>query len=236
MIQRLNGLNYNDISINNKKALFYSIEFAKLQSTTFKNSYIQNFINDCNMAYEGEDSMTCAAGAIERFWLMLIPACTTIISMEGQDEELINMYNTLIGILTYNKDVYINEYIKDWYVLHKNTSDNKFVNVSEEDIKQNLKTFVLEKFPENDKAYVEAKLNEIIPVLSFEEDDFMYNGGRRKRRAKNATKKQKSIKRNKTKSKSKTNKQRKSKSKKVTKKRKTIRRNNKTNKRKHRKQ
>jgi len=235
MTQRLDGLNYNDISINNKKALFYAIEFAKLQSNQFKNSYIKNFINDCNEAYEGEDGLTCALGAIERFWMMLIPACTTIISMEGEDDELINMYNTLIGILTYNKDVYINQYIKDWYVLHKNTGDNKFVNMSEDDIKENLKTFVLEKFPENDKAYVQEKLNEIIPALSFDEDDFVYNGGKRRRTSKNKTK---TKKHNKTKSKSKTNKKRKltSKSKKVTKKRKTIKRNNKTKRRKIRKQ
>jgi hypothetical protein len=232
MTQRLDGLNYNDISINNKKALFYAIEFAKLQSYEFKDSYIKNFINDCNQAYEGEDGLTCAAGAIERFWIMLIPACKIIISMEAQDEDLINTYTTLIGILTYVKDVYINQYIKDWYVLHKNTGDNKFVNMSEDDIKENLKTFVLEKFPENDKEYVQEKLNEIIPALTFDEDDFVYNGGK-KRRSKNKTK---TKKHNKTKSKSKTNKKRKPKSKKVTKKRKTVRRNSKTKKRKPRKQ
>ena len=233
MTQRLDGLNYNDFSINYKKALFYSIEFAKLQSNQFKNDYIKNFIKDCNEAYEGEDGLTCAAGAIERFWMMLIPACTLITSMQGQDEDLINTYTTLIGILTYVKDVYINQYIKDWYVLHKNTGDNKFVNMSEDDIKENLKTFVLEKFPENDKAYVEEKLNEIIPALSFDEDDFVYNGGKKRRRSKNKTKKRKTIKRNnKIKSKSKTNKKRKSKSKKITKKRKTIRPNNKTKRRK----
>ena len=219
MTQRLDGLDYNDFSINYKKALFYSIEFAKLQSYEFKDSYINNFINDCNQAYEGEDGLTCALGAIERFWFMLIPACKIIISMEGQHDELINMYNTLIGILTYNKDVYINQYIKDWYVLHKNTGDDKFVNMSEDDIKENLKTFVLEKFPENDKAYVEEKLNEIIPALSFDEDDFVYNGGRRRISKKNKNK-TKTKKHKKTKSKSKTNK-----------KRKTIRRNNKTKKR-----
>ena len=235
MTQRLDGLNYNDFSINYKKALFYSIEFAKLQSYEFKDSYIKNFINDCNEAYEGEDGLTCALGAIERFWIILIPACKIIISMEGQDEDLINMYTTLIGILTYVKDVYINQYIKDWYVLHKNTGDNKFVNMSEDDIKENLKTFVLEKFPENDKEYVKEKLNEIIPALSFDEDDFVYNGGKKRRTSKNKTK---TKKHNKTKSKSKTNKKRKlkSKSKKVTKKRKTIKRNNKTKRRKIRKQ
>lgn len=231
MRQRLNRLNYNDISINNKKALFYAIEFAKLQSEEFKDSYTQNFINDCNHAYEGKHGLTCAFGAIERFWTMLIPACKIIISMEGQDEDLINMYNTLIGILTYNKDVYINQYIKDWYVLHKNTGDDKFVNMSEDDIKENLKTFVLEKFPENDKVYVEEKLNEIIPVLSFDEDDFVYNGGRKRSKNKTKTKKDK-----KNKSKSKTNKNRKTKVKKLTKKRKRIRRNNKTKRRNPRKQ
>ena len=235
MTERLNRLNYNDISINNKKALFYAIEFAKLQSYEFKDSYIKNFINDCNRAYEGEDGMTCAAGAIERFWIMLIPACKIIISMEGQDDELINMYTTLIGILTYNKDVYINQYIKDWYVLHKNTGDDKFVNMSEDDIKENLKTFVLEKFPENDKAYVEEKLNEIIPALTFDEDDFVYNGGRKRRISKNKNK-TKTKKHKKTKLKSKTNKKRRPQAKKVTKKRKTIKRNSKTKRCKARKQ
>ena len=238
MTQRLDRLNYNDISINHKKALYYSIEFAKLQSNQFKNSYIQNFINDCNRAYEGEDGLTCALGAIERFWMMLIPACTTIISIEGEDDELINMYKTLIGILTYNKDVYINQYIKDWYILHKNTGNDKFVNMSEDDIKENLKIFVLEKFPENDKAYVVEKLNEIIPALSFDEDDFVYNGGRKRRKSKNKTKKRKTnVKKvtirsnNKIKSKSKTNKKRKTRTKKV-----TVRRNNKTKRRNPRKQ
>ena len=236
MTQRLNRLNYNDISINNKKALFYAIEFAKLQSYEFKDSFIKNFINDCNRAYEGDNGMTCAAGAIERFWFMLIPACTTIISMEGEDDELINMYNTLIGILTYNKDVYINQYIKDWYVLHKNTGNDKFVNMSEDDIKENLKTFVLEKFPENDKAYVQEKLNEIIPALSFDEDDFVYNGGRKRITSKKNKNKTKTKKHKKIISKSKTNKKRRPEAKKVTKKRKTIRRNNKTKRRNPRKQ
>jgi hypothetical protein len=115
--------------------------------------------------------------------------------------------------------------------MNKNTGNDKFVNMSEDDIKENLKTFLLEKFPENDKAYVEEKLNEIIPVLSFDEDDFVYNGGRKRRRSKNKTKKDK-----KSKSKSKTNKNRKPKVKKLTKTRKTIRRNNKTKRRNPRKQ
>jgi hypothetical protein len=92
----------------------------------------------------------------------------------------------------------------------------------------------LEKFPENDKEYVQEKLNEIIPALTFDEDDFVYNGGK-KRKSKN---KSKTNKKRKTKLKSKTNKKRKpkSKSKKVTKKRKTVRRNSKTKRRKPRKQ
>lgn len=52
----------------------------------------------------------------------------------------------------------------------------------------------------NDKEYVEEKLNEIIPALSFDQDDFVYNGGKKeedqkiKRRQKNIIKPNQKVK------------------------------------------
>jgi hypothetical protein len=73
----------------------------------------------------------------------------------------------------------IPEYIKEWYQLHKHGSENAFAPASTRDDKrQNLKDYLLHKFPDEDKL-IEDKISEIADNIGYDDDDFMFGGRRR---------------------------------------------------------
>jgi hypothetical protein len=65
MNERLNGLDYNNLSPNVKNSIFNCLNYVKSQSPIFKKTYVETFIKDCVHAYEGADGMSCVNGALE---------------------------------------------------------------------------------------------------------------------------------------------------------------------------
>ena len=178
MEERLGYLNYDDFPIQLRDSIFYVLEYVDRQPIEFKEMYVNTFIKDCVQAYEvdGEnnDGMTCAAGALERIVMSLVPACV----MDENNEN----YKRLIDIIIANPSVLIPEYIKDWYKLHKTGTPGAFPpGTTEEEKKNDLKNYLLEKFPEY-STLIDAKIMEISDNIGYEDDDFMYGGKKGRKR------------------------------------------------------
>jgi surface protein len=199
MDERLGYINYGVFSESIRDSIFYVLEYVEQQPNEFKEMYASTFIQDCVHAYEGDEGMTCAAGAVERIIFSLVPACTTNKNNEN--------YKTIIDIITANPSTLIPEYIKDWYKLHKTGSADAFPpGTSQEEKKNDLRNYLLAKFPE-EETLINDKIVKISDNIGYEDDDFMYGGKRKgKRRTKKIrkvkkTRKNKNIVKNKTKNK-----------------------------------
>ena len=177
MNERLNSVNYSEKSILLRNSIFYSLEYVKIQPIAFKQMYVETFLKDCINAYNGEDGMSCALGAIERIVMSLIPACQAV---EGENEQ----YNTIIAIIIANPSALIPEYIRDWYKLHKNGTPEAFPSGTTPEIKkENLRKYLLAKFPD-ELVLINEKIIEIADNVGYDEDDFdiRYGGKTKKRR------------------------------------------------------
>ena len=176
MRERLNELNYTQKSDLVRQSILYSLSYVLAQPTAFKKIYVDTFLQDCIHAYDGAllaATMTCANGALERIIFSLLPACAT-------DEEKED-YKKIIGIITANPQVLIIEYIKDWYKLHKTGTPSAFPNgTTEEQMKNDLRRFLLEKLPGEDEL-IDQKISEYADNIGYEPDDFTYEGGKRRK-------------------------------------------------------
>jgi len=169
------------------------------QPATFKEMYVETFLQDCIHAYEN-DGMTCANGALERIILSLVPACAT--DEENED------YKIIIGII--NPKVLIIEYIKDWYKSHTTETDTAFPDGTTKEYKrQDLSSFLLKKLP-NENVLIDKIIKEYADNIGYEPDNFMYGGKRKTRKIRKTLKVRKPRKIRKTKrNKKRTNKVRK---------------------------
>jgi len=177
--ERLQGLEYSEKSPLLLDSIINSLEYVKTQPSVFKKMYVEAFVKDCVHAYEGNDGMTCAAGALERIIFSLVPACKT--NPANPD------YTTLIIIIS-GPDLIIQSII-DWYKSHnpKNVGAVAFPEgTSIEAKKADLRQYLLGLYPD---------LPELIDKLiishadSIGYDDFTYGGkGRNTRRHKTKNK------------------------------------------------
>jgi uncharacterized protein YjbI with pentapeptide repeats len=173
MSQRLRLLDYKSFPPKMLQSIFYALQYVKKQSSEFKDMYVETFISDCVNAYNGQHGMTCAAGALERIIMSLVPACTADSTPENQE---------LLAIITANPNVLIPQYIQDWYKLHKKGTEGEFPTGTTEEYKKNdLKQFLLGYFP-NEENLITEKISEIADNIGYDDDDFLY-GGRKKRNA-----------------------------------------------------
>lgn len=189
MNERLRNLDYSIFSENQLHSIFYALQYVLVQSTEFQKVYVDTFIQDCVHAYNGDDGMTCAQGALERIVISLVNACQFVQSSKGETEE----YQTLVAIITANPEKLISEYIRDWYKLHKTGTDGAFPpTTTEKEKKADLKAYLLELFPE-EESLINMQIRDVADIIGYEEDDFMYGGKRRKSNRKNVRKTRKSV-------------------------------------------
>ena len=186
MNERLTNLNFQEISQLICENIFYVLHYVSQQPKLFQEMYIESFLKDCINAYDGNNGMTCAMGGLERITFSLVPACTT--NPDNKD------YQSIISIITANPNELIPEYIKDWYQLHKTgTSDAFSSKTTEEEKRENLKSYLLTKFP-NENELIDKKIIEYADVIGYDEESFKYGGKKTKRKTKK-TKKRKTKKR-----------------------------------------
>ena len=218
MVSHLNGLNFRQLSPVLLEAIYYTLEFVKRQPLEFKNSYLSPFLSDCVNAYEGPRSsrMSCAGGILEQMVYSLYPACESEISKKDTsmateinkkrkfgEEETDNAYNEIVQIFQSNPVVLCPLYIKEWYQIYNIANKAKnpgFYRKSDEEKKQILRAYLLEKLPDQEEL-IDSNIAEYTDAIGLDEDSFTYGGKRRtiKRTRKRARKSRKSIRKKKTK-------------------------------------
>jgi surface protein len=172
MTERLNDLNYSEKSPLILNSIFYTIEYVKLQSNEFKTIYVSTFVAECVTAYNGEDGMTCALGALERIVISLLNACQSILSSGKENAD----YEQIVAIIAANPEKLIPEYIRDWYKIHKTGTAEAFpAGTTVEQKKADLKRYLLDNFPDSGEL-INAKIAEIADNIGYDDDDFMYGG------------------------------------------------------------
>ena len=185
MTQRLDGVNYTDMSPLLLDSIYYTLNYIDKQSIPFKDNYVNTFIQECVQAYEGEGAiaMTCATGALERIVNSLVTPCELLISSEPEeDDDTKTQCELLKSIISYNPKKLVIEYINDWYKLH--TKEPFPEGTSEDEKRDDLKTYLLDKLP-GQTELIDSNLE----YLDFEDDAFQYIGGKRKTRKRQSKKK-----------------------------------------------
>jgi hypothetical protein len=194
----LKRFNYSEKSRLLRNAILRTLAYVKIQPKDFKQMYIETFVNDCVHAYEGPSGMTCAAGALERIFFSLVPACST--EPENPD------YITLKQIITANPTELITTSIKDWYILHNSTNqDNDIFHAkTTPEKKADLRNYLLGLYP-NKTALIDNLIITYADSIGYDTGDFTFtNGGKRRnsrkrrKRQKNKTKKRQKNKTRKT--------------------------------------
>lgn len=175
LVERLAGLDYSVMSPVLLEAVLYSIKYATRQPPTFRDNYVKAFLKDCVEAYNGDDGMTCAGGALERVIMSFVPACVAMQTTEDNHPD----YENLLKII--NAAKLIEEYVLEWYKLHKNGTENEFPEQTTEDEKKaNLRAYLLQKLTEEDEL-VERTIVKYADELGFDKEVFVYGGRRRPR-------------------------------------------------------
>lgn len=174
MNQRLNHLNYSEQSSLILQSIVNTLEYVKLQPHDFTKIYVETFIQECVTAYEGVEGMTCSTGALERIIMSLIAPCTILLSTNPD-------YQKLVDIIVANPAKLIPEYIHDWYKLHNKNKEGQFSpGTTIESKRENLKQFLLNKFPDEIEL-IEEQMSIIADNLGYEDDVFEYEGGKKRK-------------------------------------------------------
>jgi surface protein len=210
--ERLQNFDYNNISPNLRLSIYYALKYVLEQPTEFINIYIISYTYDCINAYNGAnvlENMTCINGAIERLILSIVPAATSVLSIEPIPTGAnIDDYTELISIINATpKDKLIKQYIHAWYKEHNITNNDETNNLNSFSLnerKANLRKYLLNKFHINEEneeneeneliSLINAKITETETNIGFEDDSFMYGGKKRKtkKKKKNKSKSKKS--------------------------------------------
>jgi hypothetical protein len=175
MNERLTNLHYQSLSPVIRESIFYALEYVKTKSSTFKNMYVDTFIQDCVHAYEGENGMTCALGALERILFSFVPACA---AEETED------CKEITGIIESDPNKLIPKYIVDWYKEHKTGTSGAFpLGTTNDEFKQSLQEYLFRKMPRDQfpdiENLIQQKVDETAEYVGFEPDDFVRGGKKR---------------------------------------------------------
>jgi hypothetical protein len=161
----LTRVNYFLYSPSWRLSILYSLDYVEKQPILFKKSYTEAFLKDCVNAYEGAAGMSCATGVLERFVISLMTACGTVLSVSDNPE-----YEYIKGIVENGLTKLIPEYILKWYKLHSH-DPHRFTTEPREQRLDNLRTYLLSFFPENEELIMK-----LIPeyAIDVDNDDFAY--------------------------------------------------------------
>jgi hypothetical protein len=143
----------------------YALDYVERQSLLFKKAYVEAFLKDCVNAYEGAAGMSCATGVMERFVISMMAGCGTVLSVSDNPE-----YEYIKGIVENGLTKLIPEYILKWYKLHSH-DPHRFTTETKEQRLDNLRTYLLSFFPENEELIMK-----LIPeyAIDVDNDDFAY--------------------------------------------------------------
>jgi uncharacterized protein YjbI with pentapeptide repeats len=170
---RLNRVQYGDFDSDTLELVYYALEFAKLQPPIFREMYIKSYTDDVTGAYNGPDGMSCAAGAIERIVTSLVTGALTV----ADNAEEFKKYEEIVRIINVGP---INDYVLEWYKLHNKDKEGEtawHAANNEEAKKESLKEYLTSL-----DLFNEEQIEKATDMGGYDEDDFIYKGGMRRRR------------------------------------------------------
>jgi surface protein len=191
---RINRLDFSVFPPLLRQAIYYSLNYIKTLPADVQEEFIEAYVKDCVNAYDGSDGMTCAGGALERIIKLLEVACTSIISSNSENANTKKCEN-IIAVLNNDINKLISEAILDWYREHRQGTPGEFPStMSIEDKKENLRQYLISKFPTNEsRSLINIKIDEFESSIGFEHDDFTYGGRKRRGTLRRKYKKSKRI-------------------------------------------
>lgn len=193
--QRLQSLDfgqYND-DPDFKKTICLSLLYVQQQSIEFQKTYINNFVFDCVNAYEDNGNgnvsgivsgLSCAKGILEQIILSCNAPCTQYIS-SGKEEKK-KEYQELSLLLN---PISIQDLILEWYKEHnKEKKKDNFEKLGKtpDARREKLVKFLKSKIPEADDGEIVDVIDKF--GLGYDDNDFMYGGGRKNTRRRKARK------------------------------------------------
>ena len=190
MEQRLNGIDYKEVSPVLLTAIYLSLKYALFQTPTFKEAYVKSYLDDTCMAHgdtNSLDNMSCIAGALERFITSLSSGATAALSSGDASEKQKIEYKELDEMITRNIKTLIQKLIEEWQYSHRKGVGLKNI-VGDEQRRANLKEHI-EETVTNDTPEINALIEELIKEfadpIGYDDDQFPQGGGRtRKQRRK----------------------------------------------------
>lgn len=171
----------------NIKMIGNTVDFVFKQPKEFIDFYIRAFIQDCYHAYpyEGEAGMSCVAGILERFYMILGDA-TFSICPDGNCDN--NKYVELLKL--FNKHIDKNELTQEWANTYLESEELRSLKPHER--KQHYINFMKQKYShadmldENTEKIINDEADNLESADVFEKLQF---GGKKKRRSHKRTKK-----------------------------------------------
>lgn len=193
MDNSLNNLNYEQFTPNLLTGVYLSLKYTLLQPPTFKETYLDSYLDDTCRAYgDGKsiENLSCAAGSVERFVTSLSPAATMVLSTDNATEEQKQEYNKLIEMIARNPKNQIPLLAEEWFKLYPGGKGLENMDTAQR--KAKLKAYIKETV-KDDTPEVDTFINDYMENFDYEDDAFTYKGGKktRKRMRKRRTKKTK---------------------------------------------
>jgi len=171
IMNKLNEIKFEEFNIDLRESIFYCLSYVERQPAKFRDMYVKTLLKDCIIAYRNE--LSCSGGILERFALSFLMAC--LVEPENPD------YKKIISLL----QTPIDDYILDWYKLHKNGEslpDEEDITGREENLRQYLLNQELLKGLPGHEEMINEAIKKYADVIGYKNDDFTYGGGKRKTR------------------------------------------------------
>lgn len=178
ILQRLSNARELSGSQRNKDIIGATIDFVFKQPPEFIYFYIHTFIQDCYHAYNAEHGMSCSAGILERFYMLVGDAAFSICP----DEETCNATNkdTYIELLKlFGKKVDKNELTQEWANQYLESEELK--NMNKEERKQQYINFMKDKYTQLGMLddITEKIINDEADKIDYVFDTLAFGGSRK---------------------------------------------------------
>jgi surface protein len=173
------------------ETVFYVLKYLETRPPEFIESYLTFYFQDNTNAYNDDDSVSCVRGILERVITILKDACVAFYTITKEKNETDNETDvdckTFLELIDTEPEKLIPQYIRDWYVEHKGAEPLAFKSLTPEERKNNLKQFLLRKFP----FYGDLidTIMENYKSLGFNDQAFEYAGGKKRKTARKKSRK-----------------------------------------------
>jgi surface protein len=154
-----------------REAFYYSLAYLKKQPVLFKKIYVDSYLRDCAIAYNGQEGLeavSCVGGMFERLVLSLASACIAELAQNENSD-----YTTIVSLVKGDSELisFIKNHIQLWYKLHDTKKPLAFKkDVTLEQREADLKKYLMGEF--KNEAMIDKIMADYSQGIGFEDDAF----------------------------------------------------------------